>query len=59
MLVEAGMPDHLLFIVKENPPLLLLDVPADEQSPHVAKHLIETRRGAVRTVWRYRDCGDH
>ena len=44
MLVEAGMPDQLLFIVKENPPLLLLDVPANEQYPRMAKHLIEARR---------------
>lgn len=44
MLVEAGMPDQLLSIVKENQPLLLIDVPADEQYPRMAKHLIEARR---------------
>jgi hypothetical protein len=44
MLVEAGMPDQLLAIVRENQPLLLLNVPAEEHYPRMAKHLIEARR---------------
>lgn len=44
MLVEAGMPDQLLSSVRENQPLLLLNVPIDQQYKRMAKHLVEARR---------------
>ncbi|MFB9289322.1 DUF4123 domain-containing protein [Pseudoduganella plicata] len=44
MLVEAGVPDQLLSMLKENQPLLLLDIPTSEHYAMVEQHLLEARK---------------
>lgn len=43
MLVEAGVPDQLLSMVKENQPQLLIDIPASEHYRMIEKHLLGAR----------------
>jgi len=43
MLVEAGVPDQLLSLVKENQPMLLLDIPVSQHYRRMEKHLLEAR----------------
>ncbi|WP_440965532.1 DUF4123 domain-containing protein [Massilia sp. GER05] len=44
MLVEAGVPDQLLSMVKENQPQLLLDIPSSSHYITIRKHLLEARK---------------
>lgn len=44
MLVEAGVPDQLLSMVKENQPQLLLDIPSSLHYITIKKHLLEARK---------------
>jgi len=44
MLVEAGVPDQLLSMVKENQPQLLLDIPSSSHYITIKKHLLEARK---------------
>jgi hypothetical protein len=44
MLVEAGVPDQLLSMVKENQPQLLLDIPVSEHYRTIEKHLLGARK---------------
>lgn len=44
MLVEAGVPDQLLSMLKENQPQLLLDIPASMHYKTIEKHLHEARK---------------
>ena len=44
MLVEAGVPDQMLSMVKENQPQLLLDIPSSLHYITIKKHLLEARK---------------
>jgi hypothetical protein len=44
MLVEAGVPDQLLAMVKENQPQLLWDIPASQHYRTIEKHLLDARK---------------
>jgi hypothetical protein len=43
MLVEAGVPDQLLSMLKENQPQLLMDIPAHQHYRTIQKHLLSAR----------------
>jgi hypothetical protein len=44
MLVEAGVPDQLLAMVKENQPQLLWDIPVSQHCRTIEKHLLSARK---------------
>ncbi|MCS0632861.1 DUF4123 domain-containing protein [Telluria mixta] len=44
MLVEAGVPDQLLDMIKENQPQLLWEIPPSQQYKVIEKHLFEARK---------------
>lgn len=44
MLVEAGVPDQLLSMLKENQPQLLLDIPPSQQYKILEEHIFNARK---------------
>jgi hypothetical protein len=44
MLVEAGVPDQLLDMIKENQPQLLWEIPPSQQYKVIEKYLFEARK---------------